>query len=71
MNHKEKAWKEAKIRCRLNDDEIQLAKQLGMSPKSLLKNIPGPKEYWKLSVKQWIHSLAKEKGLEQEDDFPF
>lgn len=71
MNHKEKAWKEVKIKCLLNDDEIKLAKQLGMSPKSLLKNIPGPRERWKLPVKQWIHSLAQEKGLEEDKGLPF
>lgn len=60
---KEQAWKEAKKRCRLNEEDIKLAKQLGMSPKSLIKNIPGPKEQWKLPVKQWIRELAEEKGL--------
>lgn len=60
---KEQAWKEAKKRCRLNEEDIKLAKQLGMSPKSLIKNIPSPKEQWKLPVKQWIRELAEEKGL--------
>lgn len=70
---KDKLWAEAKKRCRLNAQDIQLAKQLGMSPKSLLKNIPSPKEQWKLPVKDWIHSLAWEKGLieENKDDFNF
>lgn len=60
---KEQAWKEAKKRCRLNEEDIKLAKQLGMTPKSLIKNIPSPKEQWKLPVKQWIRELAEEKGL--------
>lgn len=60
---KEQAWKEAKKRCCLNEEDIKLAKQLGMSPKSLIKNIPSPKEQWKLPVKQWIRELAEEKGL--------
>lgn len=70
---KDKLWAEAKKRCRLNAQDIQLAKQLGMSPKSLLKNIPSPKEQWKLPVKDWIRSLAWEKGLikEDKDDLPF
>lgn len=70
---KDKLWAEAKKRCRLNAQDIQLAKQLGMSPKSLLKNIPSPKEQWKLPVKDWIRSLAWEKGLieENKDDFNF
>lgn len=60
---KEQAWKEAKKRCRLNEEDIKLAKQLGMTPKSLIKNIPGPKEQWKQPVKQWIRELAEKKGL--------
>jgi len=32
-------WKEAKKRCRLNEADIQMAKELGLTPKSLLKNI--------------------------------
>lgn len=70
---KDKLWAEAKKRCRLNAQDIQLAKQIGMSPKSLLKNIPSPKEQWKLPVKDWIRSLAWEKGLieENKDDFNF
>lgn len=42
-----------------------------MSPKSLLKNIPGSKEHWILPVKQWIHSLAQEKELEEDKGLPF
>lgn len=70
---KDKLWAKAKKRCRLNAQDIQLAKQFGMSPKSLLKNIPSPKEQWKLPVKDWIRSLAWEKGLikEDKDDFNF
>jgi len=33
-------WAEAKNRCRLNQADIQMAKELGMKPKSLIKNIP-------------------------------
>lgn len=68
---KDRTWAEAKNRCRLHTRDIQLAKQLGMSPKSLLKNIPSPKEQWKLPVKQWIHELARKKGLMKDDKLPF
>lgn len=47
-------WAEAKRRCRLNDDDIRMAEELGMSPRSLLKNIPSPREQWKAPVKDWI-----------------
>lgn len=71
--NKEKEWAEAKKLCRLGNREIQLAKQLGMSPKSLIKNIPSPKEKWKDPVKVWILRLAEEKGLIESDpnELPF
>ena len=68
---KEAAWKEAKKRCRLNEEDIKLAKKLGMSPKSLIKNIPSSKEQWKQPVKIWIRELAMEKKLIEDDSLPF
>jgi translation elongation factor EF-4 len=55
------AWAEAKKRCRLNVTDIQMAKELGMTPKSLIKNIPAPNEQWKAPVKVWIRDLYEEK----------
>ena len=55
------AWAEAKKQCRLNDTEIQMAKELGMTPKSLIKNIPAPHQQWKAPVKVWIGDLYEEK----------
>ena len=55
------AWVEAKKRCRLNDADIQMAKGLGMTPKSLIKNIPAPNQKWKVPVKVWIRDLYEEK----------
>lgn len=51
MGKNDALWKEAKKRCRLNEEDIQLAKQLGMAPKSLIKNIPDKNEPWKAPVK--------------------
>jgi hypothetical protein len=50
-------WAEAKQVCRLNMEDIRMAKALGMSPKSLMKNNPSPTQRWKLPVKDWIHEL--------------
>lgn len=63
MNKSQKntAWAEAKKRCRLNQADIQMAKELGMSPKSLIKNIPTPKQQWKAPVKVWIRDLYEKK----------
>lgn len=55
------AWAEAKKRCRLNTTDIQMAKELGMTPKSLIKNIPSPKQQWKVPVKEWIRELYEKK----------
>ncbi|UOQ83468.1 hypothetical protein [Gracilibacillus salinarum] len=54
-------WKEAKKKCRLNQADIQMAKELGLNPKSLIRNIPGPKELWKAPVKDWISELYGKK----------
>lgn len=54
-------WAEAKTRCRLNMEDIRKAKQLGISPKALLKNIPSPSQKWKLPVKLWIAELHEKR----------
>ncbi|TNJ62660.1 hypothetical protein FE784_29470 [Paenibacillus hemerocallicola] len=58
---KDEAWADAKKRCRLNDEDIRMAKELGMTPKSLTKNIPSPSEQWKAPVREWIRDLHAEK----------
>lgn len=56
-------WARAKKVCRLNMEDIQMAKELGLSPKSLIKNQPNPSQRWKLPVKHWIRELhAKQFG---------
>lgn len=56
-----KDWAEAKKRCRLNQADIQMAKELGMQPKSLLKNIPSKQQKWKAPVKEWVRDLYEKK----------
>ncbi|MFD2617746.1 hypothetical protein [Terrilactibacillus laevilacticus] len=55
------AWTEAKKRCHLNETDIQMAKELGMTAKSLIKNIPTPNQQWKAPVKVWIRDLYEER----------
>ena len=50
-------WAKAKNVCRLNMEDIRLAKELGISPGSLMKNKPSPSQSWKQPVKEWIHEL--------------
>jgi len=34
-----------------------MAKELGLSPRSLLKNIPSPKQQWKAPVEEWVRDI--------------
>ena len=38
--YSEQMWQNAKKKCRLNDADIALAKRLGLTSQSLIKNIP-------------------------------
>lgn len=57
MAYSEQMWQDAKKKCRLNDDDIALAKRLGLNPRSLTKNIPNKSEPWKAPVKDWLHEM--------------
>ena len=54
-------WKQAKAKCRLNMEEIELAKKLGINPKSLIKNIPNKSEPWKAPVGVWLREIDAER----------
>ena len=60
----DRAWDEAKRRCRLSNEDIRMAKELGMSPRGLIKNIPSKAQRWKAPVNLWIRNLyAKRFGV--------
>ncbi len=50
-------WIEAKKRHRLNDVQVQMARELGMNPKKLGKLDNHKQEPWKLPLPQFIESL--------------
>jgi len=54
-------WLKAKRLCRLSDDEVRMARELGIGPRALIKNIPNPKERWKAPVGVWIRELYAKK----------
>jgi hypothetical protein len=54
-------WAKAKQVCRLNMEEIRMAKELGMTPKSLMKNVPGSTQSWKAPVKVWVRDLYEQR----------
>ncbi len=59
------SWPDVSRLCRLNRDEIEMARNLGFGPDTLIRARPGPKERWKLPVKEWVCELyaAKEKPV--------
>ena len=54
-------WAETKKVCRLNMEDIRMAKELGMSPQSLKKNQPSESQRWKQPVKDWIHGVYEKR----------
>lgn len=59
-------WNEAKKRCHIGDEEVRIAKELGISPRSLIKNIPSKSEPWKAPIKDWLHCLYEKKQKKTE-----
>ena len=57
MAYSEQMWQDAKKKCRLNNEDIALAKRLGLNPRSLVKNIPSKSEPWKVPVSVWLHEI--------------
>ena len=61
MAYSDEMWAEAKKKCRLNNEDIALAKRLGLNPRSLIKNIPSKSEPWKAPVKDWLHEIDEKR----------
>ena len=58
---REAEWAEAKRRCRLTDETLAMAKELGLNPRSLIKNVPSKSEPWKAPVAVWIRELHRKR----------
>lgn len=61
MAYSDTMWAEAKKKCRVNNEDIALAKRLGLNPRSLIKNIPSKSEPWKAPVKDWLHEMDEKR----------
>ena len=61
MAYSDALWQEAKKKCRLNNEDIKIAKELGLNPKSLIKNIPNKSEQWKAPVSVWISEIQEKR----------
>lgn len=78
-NKRDALWAEAKRRCRLNEEDIRMAKKMGLNPKSLIKNIPSKSQQWKAPVKYWIREMyekrqkraARKKGHKEQTAVPY
>ena len=57
MPYSDDLWKKAKSKCRLNNEDIERAKRLGLNPKSLMKNVPSPSQQWKAPVSVWLKEI--------------
>jgi hypothetical protein len=57
MAYSDAQWAECKRKCRLNEEDIALAKRLGLNPRSLVKNIPNKSEPWKAPVKDRLRDI--------------
>lgn len=55
--YSEQMWQNAKKKCRLNDADIALAKRLGLTSQSLIKNIPSKNEPWNAPVSVWLYEM--------------
>ena len=54
---REEDWAAAKRHCRLSVEEVRMARELGLNPRKLSKQVPSPAQPWKLPVGQWVREL--------------
>ena len=50
MAYSQQLWDEAKRKCKLGEEEIRMAKEMCLNPKSLIKNIPNTVSYTHLTL---------------------
>ena len=65
---REEEWKEVKKRCKVGDETVRMAKELGINPRTMIKNIPSKAEKWKAAVDVWIREMydkVKEKSAKK------
>jgi hypothetical protein len=66
MAYSDELWAECKQKCRLNAEDIALAKRLGLNPRSLIKNIPSKSQPWKAPVKVWLREIEAKRNKKSE-----
>lgn len=63
-------WTEAQRRCPLTEEAVAMAKELGLSPRALLKNIPNRSQQWKAPVEDWVRGLFAKRFGERRPERP-
>jgi len=66
MAYSNELWAECKKKCRLSMEDIELAKKLGLNPRSLIKNIPSKSQPWKAPVKDWLREIEAKRTKKAE-----
>jgi hypothetical protein len=54
-------WPEAIRLCRLNQNDVEMAKRLGFRPGSLIRARPNKTDRWKAPVNEWVRDLYYKK----------
>ena len=47
-------------------EDIELAKKLGLNPRSLIKNIPSKSQPWKAPIKDWLREIEAKRNKKSE-----
>jgi hypothetical protein len=63
---RERMWADARQRCRMSSEAVAMAKELGLNPRTLIKNIPSRSEPWKGPVEEWVRDLYDRKRSRRE-----
>ncbi len=62
-------WERAKQLCRLNNETVCMARELGLNPRKLTDKIPTKSQPWKAPVHIWIREMyeaMKEKSAKRQ-----
>jgi hypothetical protein len=51
----------AQRRCRLSDEAVRMAKELGIGPRSLITSIPARTQQWKAPTEDWVRDLYEKR----------
>jgi len=61
IDKRDREWAEAKKKCRLNVETVKMAREMGLNPRNLIKNIPNKSEPWKAPVAVWIREIYQKR----------